>query len=110
MAVHRFFKRVPVYGVAHNCLPDRLVKMTAASYAKKTAILSATYFSETERFINFVPATFAEGFVKLSLREVESIHEFLSQENGELPKNLKKYKWFAPYFASFKARLKERPF
>jgi len=43
---------------------------------------------------------------------VEAIHEFFAneKENAVVPQYLKKYSWFKPYFASFKTRIKQRPF
>ena len=148
LAVHRFFAGggrrggssrdaggAVVWGAAHNCAPDKVVTLKPAVFEKKAQILAKTYFSETERFISFVPATFSEGFAKFSLREVEAIHQFFAGDAGgssaggrsvatpgaasaavtgatpgAAPAYLKKYKWFLPYFSSLRERLRQRPF
>jgi len=74
LAVFRLFSKkagprktkVPVYGIAHNCSPDKVVQLSERLFKKKAEILSKIYFSETERFINFVPATYYEGLRALN--------------------------------------------
>lgn len=113
-ATHHFFSnKAPVWAVAHNCRPEKVIKLTPDQFRKKTDILSKIYFSETERFINFVPATAMEGFVRFQLREIEALYNFfLSSESPSHfdQKNLKKYKWLQPYLPAMKATIRRRPF
>jgi LmbE family N-acetylglucosaminyl deacetylase len=114
LAVHRHFtamKNVAVYGVAHNCAPDITIALNESTFRQKAEILSKIYLSETERFIHFVPATFAEGFAHFKLTEIEALHHYLSHQDSPLPvKKLEKYKWFAPYLPAFHERIQKRPF
>jgi len=111
MAVHeRFAKKAPVFSVAHNCLPDLTISLDKKTYTQKAEILSKIYFSETERFIHFVPATTTESFVRLSLKEVRAIYDFFAFDKTIGNSDLIKYKWFLPYFSSFKKRTRNRPF
>ena len=110
-AVHSFYyKKCQVYAAAHNCLPDKIVELSASEFSKKTKILSEIYFSETERFINFIPATSTEGFAKIKLSEVKNIFEYFAYNKKLNPNNLHKYKWFLPYFKSMNDKTKNRPF
>ncbi|OFZ18214.1 MAG: hypothetical protein A2Z20_11870 [Bdellovibrionales bacterium RBG_16_40_8] len=119
-AVHQYFqqnsnKKTPVYSVAYNCMAEKVVKLTPAQYKKKVVILSQIYFSETERFMNFIPATAIECFTKLKFKEVAALYSYLTSDDNT-DKNqrhlgvLEKYKWFMPYLDSFKIRLKNRLF
>ncbi|MCB0350007.1 MAG: PIG-L family deacetylase [Bdellovibrionales bacterium] len=111
LAVHNHFhKKSPVYSIAHNCKPDRVIKLSATDFRMKTKVLSNIYFSETERFINFVPATAVECFVKLKLREVQNIYNHIALNKKISPRELDKYLWFLPYFKSMKIKSKSRPF
>ncbi len=104
MAVHKTFKDVS--SVAYNCYPDLTLKLTQKQFELKAKILSKIYFSETERFANFLPATSIESFAKLSFKEVESIYLHFTKKKPL--KNLDKYEWFKPYLA--KKTISKRPF
>jgi LmbE family N-acetylglucosaminyl deacetylase len=110
-AVHECFaKNKPVWSVAHNCEPDRSIHLNSHEYKIKSGILSKIYLSETERFIGFVPSTSSENFCRISFTEVREIYNYLISDRTALPRSLKKYKWFKPYFKSFRERLRKRPF
>jgi LmbE family N-acetylglucosaminyl deacetylase len=111
MAVHEFYnKKCEVIAVAHNCMPDKVFQLTTQQYKIKSEILSKIYFSETERFINFVPATPTESFAKFTLLEVQSLYQFFTENNMAALDKLKKYKWFKDYLTSLRTRIENRPF
>jgi LmbE family N-acetylglucosaminyl deacetylase len=110
-AVHQFFnKKCKVISVAHNCVPDKVIRLTENEFAKKSKILSEIYFSETERFIHFVPATAVENFACFTFSEVENIYKYFAEDKPLERSRLKKYRWFWPYFESVKKNTKLRPF
>ena len=108
LAVHEVFS--DVRGVAYNCSPNQIVKLTTRQFEKKTNVLAEIYFGETSRFIQYLPATSLETFARFKLAEVRALHEFLS--GGELspPQSLDKYKWFRPYLREFREAMIKRPF
>ncbi len=111
LAVHEFYnKKCAVWGVAHNCEPDKVIHLSTKQFKIKTEILSKIYFSETERFINFVPATFSEGYAKFSIEEVRALYSYFAKNDTSQFSHLKKYKWFIPYLTSLRARIENRPF
>lgn len=111
LAVHEhFLKLAPVWSVAQNCSPDRVIEMTKAQFAIKARILSEIYFSETERFIGFIPNTSTETFCQFDISEVRAVYAYLTELRTNSPTNLKRYKWFAPYLKSFRERIRNRPF
>jgi LmbE family N-acetylglucosaminyl deacetylase len=111
-ATHLFFKakKIPVWGVAQNCHPEQVVNLSPAQFQKKCSILQKIYFSETERFVHFIPSQFSEGFARFSFKEVEHLYDYFC-DNAPLDlKKLSHYRWFAPYLTSFKQRVVSRPF
>ncbi len=111
MAVHEHFLNLaPVWGAAHNCAPDRVIKLTKSQFAVKAEILSEIYFGETERFISFVPSTATETFCEFEIAEVRALYTYMTGKQSEPPANLKKYKWFVSYLKSFRERVHTRPF
>lgn len=110
-AVHNFYyKKCSVYSVAHNCMPDKIINLTAAQLKIKNKIISEIYFNETKRFINFVPSTSTESFVKIKLNEVQTIYNYLAVNKMYEHQYLDKYKWYEPYFKEMKKKSKNRPF
>lgn len=91
-AVHNVFKD-KVMSVAYNTYPSELITLNQKSFNLKKEILSTTYLSETIRFSNLIPATFAEGFLKVSFEEVENIFHFLIKKEALDPTRLFHYKW-----------------
>jgi len=111
LAVHRAFsKDGPVYSVAHNLYPDKSYTLTPSQYALKTKILSEVYGDETVKFLNLVPAVATDGFVEVSLLEVERIYEYLSQGKTLSPSDLDKYKWLFDHIELTLGKSKERLF
>lgn len=111
VAVHRAFPRKKVWSVAYNCQPDLHITLTPRAYALKRRILGEIYKSETKRFMNFVPATFAEGYCRFSSREVETIYRYYTQKELPKKKDLKKYAWFHGFFEIHHANpVGSRPF
>jgi hypothetical protein len=111
-AVHKAFTdEIPIYSVAYNTLPEIRIQLTAKEYRLKTKILSEVYGSETSRFLNLLPATSTEGFIRVTHQEVQSLYQFLicSSKRKKLnTKELKIYKWLAKYLEKHKGL--PRPF
>ncbi len=111
LAVHEVFAGTcDVFGVAYNCLPSRIVKLSARQFDKKTDVLSNIYFGETSRFIQILPATDVEMFAQFALPEVRDLHKYLSQGDPIPTTHLNKYKWFYPYLSVFRDTMIKRPF
>ena len=109
-AVHQAFSpRLSVWCVAYNGFPERRVELTQATFKKKCDILSKTYFSETQRFLNILPASFSEGFLKCSKAESAKIYK-ACRITGKLPTGLKKFRWLKDYLKSGHLTLVERKF
>ncbi len=109
-AVHQaFLPKFKVWSVAYNGFPERRVELTHTIYKKKCDILSKTYFSETQRFLNILPATFSEGFLECSKLESAEIYK-ACRITGTRPTGLKKYKWLKDYLKSGHLTLVERKF
>ncbi|PWU16922.1 MAG: hypothetical protein C5B49_09810 [Bdellovibrio sp.] len=78
-AVHRAFPaHERIFSVAYNCYPETSVHLTKEHFALKCEILTTIYQSETRRFLNLLPATFVEGFVRLDFAEVQALYDFLT--------------------------------
>jgi len=109
--VHKFYhNKCPVFAPAHNCLADKIIRLSDEEFKIKTKLLAKIYFSETQRFINFVPATSVETFAKFDFDEIKNIYLYLTNSKKLNPKKLEKYRWFLPYFSSFADKTKARPF
>lgn len=111
LAVHRAFSAEhKVWSVAYNCFADKIVKLPRKAYQRKCEVLSEIYFTETHRFARWLPAYNHEGYVKLSLKEVEALYAFFA--HGEKPpkETLKVYNWFTPYLEEFRTQVTARPF
>lgn len=104
LAVHRAFPAKKVYCLAYNCEPDVVIRLRPKEYAIKRKILGEIYRSETQRFLNFVPATWAEGFCQLSPREVEAVYAYFTQKRLPTRSELKKLRWMLPYFKLHKEK------
>ena len=81
-AVTKYFsKSYPVFFPSYNCYPDNKIELDRVAFNKKKKILSDIYGTETSRFLHLIPATWVEGFTKISFREVEEIYNYLSYKN-----------------------------
>jgi LmbE family N-acetylglucosaminyl deacetylase len=108
-AIHAAFSKThKVYACAYNSYPELRLHLTEKEFKLKAQILIKIYGSETNRFLNLLPATSEEGFLRLDLSEVNGIYRFLSEPSRKLNFELKNYSWLKPYLN----RLKElkRPF
>ncbi|MDZ4676494.1 MAG: PIG-L family deacetylase [Oligoflexia bacterium] len=110
-ATHKVFsKNTSVYSVAYNIQPEIKLTLTADLYKKKQKILWDIYKDEIKRFVNVIPATWSEGFTEVSLKEVEALYNWLTENKSFEPKSLHHYKWLAPYLQGGGGHLKLRPF
>lgn len=99
-AVHSAFRDHPrVFAAAYNAFPDFTIELTASDYEKKSHILTKIYGSETSRFLNVLPSTSVEGFLRLDHDEIDGVYSYLTRpEDTSLDVNrLKKYRWLADY-------------
>jgi LmbE family N-acetylglucosaminyl deacetylase len=79
LAVHRAFTaHTSVWAVATAIMPTRLVPLTPQAFATKAHVMATVYGDEQRRFLLALPVTAAEGFVQLTLAEVEALHAYLS--------------------------------
>lgn len=110
-AVHRAFsKRAPVWSVAYNTFPQKTFGFSKVQYKIKTKILTKTYQSETLRFLNFLPLTSKEGYLKTAVGEVEHIYSYFLG-NAELKKSkLKTFLHLFDYLKERRTLLQSRPF
>lgn len=93
-SVHKLFsKTAEVWSVAHNCFPEKVLKLTASQYALKTKILMQIYGKETQRFLHLLSATPVESFVRLNFKEVQMIYDYLCGRAPLDPRLLKAYRW-----------------
>ncbi|MES2857410.1 MAG: PIG-L family deacetylase [Bdellovibrionota bacterium] len=108
-AVHSAFKDHPrVYANAYNALPDFTIVLTKKEFELKSKILVQIYGSETTRFLNLLPATTAEGYVSLDLREVKAVYDYFANGKSLQKKALRSYAWLVDFL---KARREQpRPF
>ena len=110
-AVHKtFHRRTQVWSVAQHCLPNEVVQLKPSVFAKKSEILQKIYGSETQRFSHILPNSFAEGFTKVSLKEVEAIYRFLETGKKRSVSDIKVYKHYWPYFSKWYSQVPARLF
>jgi LmbE family N-acetylglucosaminyl deacetylase len=110
LAVARAFPKVPLWNVAYNCFAEKIFRLPRRAYDKKCAILSQTYFSETQRFARWLPSANTEGFAQIALSEVEALYDYLALGKPLVSKNLKAYAWFEPYLEAYRSDIAKRPF
>jgi LmbE family N-acetylglucosaminyl deacetylase len=113
LATHLAFnKKSPVYSVAYNNYPDFKINLSRKQYDLKMQILTETYYGEIRRFLNYIPATFTDGFTEVKLSEIKSVYELLSaQESNQLTfQKLKSYRRLQRLLVSRDYNLLKRPF
>lgn len=111
LATYRAFSQdKTVWSTAYNCFAEKVIRLPRKAYTVKCEILSRTYFSETHRFARWLPAYNHEGYVKLTLKEVEELYAFFSEGRAPDPKALKAFHWFVPYLEEFRSQVAARPF
>ncbi|MCB0407704.1 MAG: PIG-L family deacetylase [Bdellovibrionales bacterium] len=92
-----FLKKSSVYSISYNSCPDFTVSLSPEHWNIKAKILTSTYFSETQRFFQFLPVTFSEGFLKVEYNEVQELyHHFANKTSLDINK-LHRYKSIFPY-------------
>lgn len=105
-AVHSAFQdHGKLFSVAYNTFPDFEIKLTPKEFELKARILTKIYGSETSRFLNVLPSTYAEGFHRLQFSEVEAVYDFLARQQPLKPRAMKATKWLADYLP----RLRDLP-
>ena len=111
-AVINFFSEdFQVFCSSYNCHPDFQILLTKEQFATKTKILTDIYGSETNRFVNLIPATWCEGFMKVSLAESNEIYSCLQQSTGKLDATkLSKYMWLKDFIEKKSCEQEKRLF
>lgn len=93
-----FENKIDVFCAAYNCSPDFSITLNEQQFKVKTDILTNIYGSETKRFVNLIPATWAEGFMRVSSKEASEVYHCLKNHTGNLEaKNLSKYLWIKDF-------------
>ncbi len=110
-AVHSAFSnRVPVWSVAYNSYPEVRINLSATQFTVKSKILTEIYGSETQRFLNLLPATSSEGFTRVSLKEVTALYDFFAHAKPLRGAALEKYRWLKGYLRERGPVQRQRPF
>ncbi len=111
LAAYRAFKpALPVWSFAYNCFADKTFRLPRKAFERKCKVLSKIYFSQTKNFARWLPTSNQEGFVQLTLAEIEAVHGYLSGGKPIPEGALKIYEWFAPYLENFRRDIDKRPF
>lgn len=110
-AVHSAFsKKAPVWSVSYNTFPEKIIRFTKSQYKIKTQILTSIYKSETLRFLNFLPLTSTESYLKTTLAEVEHIYSYFIGKNMLKKNKLKVFSHLYAYLKERRSLLQSRPF
>lgn len=97
-SVHEAFREHSrLYSVAYNCYPEIRIELMAKTYETKTEILTEIYGSETMRFLNLLPATFSEGFLRVSNQEINALYDYFAKGSRLRTKDLRAYRWLISY-------------
>jgi LmbE family N-acetylglucosaminyl deacetylase len=99
-----------VYSVAYNIHPQLRVILNDVDFKTKTKVLWDIYSGEIRRFVQFLPATFDEGFTKVSSDEVRAIYQTLTKGTELDVREIKHYRWLIPYLKAGGGMLRQRPF
>ena len=110
-AVHKSFQgRADIYSTAYNAFPTVRTELTKSVWSKKLELLSQQYWMETNRFIQFLPCSWTEGFAQIDLDEVEEVYLALANKKPVNPRALKQYKPMMKYIEHWAAEKNKRPF
>jgi LmbE family N-acetylglucosaminyl deacetylase len=108
-AVHSAFENHPrVFACAYNANPDFSIHLTEKEFALKSKVLTQVYGSETSRFLNLMPSTSSEGYLRLDLREVKAIYDYFAHGKPLKKPALQAYAWLYDFLKS--RREQPRPF
>ena len=102
-ACHKVYSQeCPLYSLAYNCYPDLTVSLSLDQWHKKAQIFSEIYFSETHRFIKFLPVSFQENFARVAEEEAKAIYLHLTNQRPATKGDLIKYKAMYKYLDQYK--------
>lgn len=111
VAVHRAFKsNIPIWSAAYNAYSEKTIQLSPKQYKLKAKILTEVYKSETRRFLNFLPITSAEYFIRVEKKEVEHLYAYFAKKEKLSMKKLKTYKHLYEFLKEKKQMLEQRPF
>jgi len=110
-AVHNsFHERARIFSTAYNNFPCKRVELSASMWEQKLKVFSKQYWSETKRFFQFIPCTWAEGFAEVPLDEVTAIYSALTKSSVLDQSALDHFQFMAPYIEQWLSENSERPF
>lgn len=110
-AVHQTFaKKIPVWSTSYNAYPQKNYKFTPTQYKTKNQIITEVYKSETLRFLNFLPLTASEGYIKSTTAEVQHIYSYFTDRSGLQKRKLKIFSHLYGYLKERRSLLQSRPF
>lgn len=108
-AVHSaFHDHEKVFASAYNANPTLGIELDQKEFETKASTLMEIYGSETQRFLNLLPATGYEGFLQLSHKEVSALYDYFAHDKTLRTKDLEAYKWLTKFLKS--RRHQARPF
>jgi len=91
-----------IYSCAYNAYPELRIHLTEKEFKLKTHLLTKIYSSETNRFLNVLPATSDEGFVRLKREEVEKVYHYLTHPKASVKFKKQDYLWLEGYLPHLK--------
>ena len=110
-AVHQaFHNHDSIWSLAYNCWAEQIINLTKEQFELKQTLLMNNYYSELVRFINLVPATYTEGFSKISYVEIEELYFVLTQKKKIETDKLDKYLWIKDHVEKFLSQDRSRLF
>ena len=92
-----------LYSSAYNAFPEVKIALSQKEFELKCRILTEVYGTETSRFLNLLPATSSEGFVKLDRKEVRAIYDFVAHNEPLKTRQLKTYRWLTEFISTHRA-------
>jgi LmbE family N-acetylglucosaminyl deacetylase len=95
LAVHRAFPQRKIFSPAWNVKPDFSLQLTAKEAKVKTKVFGEVYRKETDRFLNILPLSLVESYVRFENHEVESIVPFMRGEGKIDSKKIVRHLWLA---------------
>lgn len=110
-AVHKHFHdKAKVFSTAYNSFPTTRIELSEQMWNKKLRILSHEYWSETSRFLQYIPCSWSEGFSETSFNEVEAIYKAFVEQSQPREKDLNRYKPLNRYIENWALKNNKRPF
>ncbi len=108
-AVHTAFAgHDRVFTTSYNANPTLGIELDKKEFETKAKVLMEIYGSETQRFMNLLPATGYEGFLQLEHKEIQALYDYFAHKKSLRTKDLKAYRWLTAFLKT--RREQPRPF